>query len=490
MSNSIMNAHSFSKYIDLHSPGSIPYASTSRMPQATKLIEDRIMPSQPGNAGEAISSSLREEAAPACVDAERSEIVSNKPTTDVGRTLKRKAVNQELQVENNRNHKKIIDRDYNKDIVANPSAIVSSISPIRLDISDKEAPSSNPACSAEIEEIDSFTVEPTASQIPSKRKTPPSHVREDPRKKKIAGGNLAPQASPAAVTADHSPYVVNQSIPRAKVNYSSRILSFSRILEHSPKKRTYFRKEDVPSVPPLDLRPLRHSTVLPAPKKMKTNQGDVNSAGYESPIEDASRSMSAAPPASPEKKKRLEAEPSEMLLEMKERIAKHSMNKKQRDKVLKVKPKPVLPDNSIRMLGAAHHNDDSSIIYISSSPSSRASSPGPTEVSASKKQGVKGKSAKLAVEKRLPKGKKEKPQPMTPAEYARSLNSKPVDAGISVSGPPLARRKSTGSKVLAGKNIFYVGGDMRHASETTRGRMDIVCIFIALNIRTANPRRS
>ncbi|KAF8181108.1 DNA polymerase lambda [Pholiota molesta] len=126
------------------------------------------------------------------------------------------------------------------------------------------------------------------------------------------------------------------------------------------------------------------------------------------------------------------------------------------------------------MLGAAHHNDDSSIIYISSSPSSRASSPGPTEVSASKKQGVKGKSAKLAVEKRLPKGKKEKPQPMTPAEYARSLKSKPVDAGISASGPPLARRKSTGSKVLAGKNIFYIGGDMRHASETTRGRMDII----------------
>lgn len=210
---------------------------------------------------------------------------------------------------------------------------------------------------------------------------------------------------------------------------------------------------------------------------MKTKQDDVNSAEHDSPIEDANTSMSAAPPAAPKKKKRLGAEPGEMLLEMKERIATHSMNKRQRDKVLKLKPKPVLPDTSISIAEAAHRNDDSSIIYISSSPSSRASSPGPTEVSTSKKQGVKEKPARPAIEKRLPKGKKEKPQPMTPAEYARSLKSKPVDAGNSASGPPLARRKSNGSKVLAGKNIFYIGGDMRHASETTRGRMDIVCVF-------------
>lgn len=192
-----------SKYFDLHSPGSNPYASTSRMPQANNLFEDMDMPPPPGNVAEAISSSLAEEAAPACVDVERSEIVSNKPTTGSGRTLKRKAVDQEQEVEHN--HKKVIDRDYNKDIVANPSAIVPSISAIHPDDFDKEAPASNPECSAELEEIDSFTIEPTASQIPSKRKTPPSHVRESPRKKKIAGGNLAPQASPTVVTADHSP---------------------------------------------------------------------------------------------------------------------------------------------------------------------------------------------------------------------------------------------------------------------------------------------
>jgi DNA polymerase lambda len=69
-----------------------------------------------------------------------------------------------------------------------------------------------------------------------------------------------------------------------------------------------------------------------------------------------------------------------------------------------------------------------------------------------------------------PSGKKEKPQLMTPTEYAQRLmdNAAKVAEG----------RKSSVIKFLEGKNIFYIGGDMQYAGERTRGRMELVCYHL------------
>ncbi|KAF9472631.1 hypothetical protein BDN70DRAFT_915818 [Pholiota conissans] len=423
-------------------PGSFSYASASRLPAARNSVDMNISPS-----GIAAASAAKTGEAPTSVDVEDIQIPLRDPTADFGRTLKRKAVDQELEIEHVR--KKSNDRNHSQKIEENNPPVF----PTNANVSDMVPSLSAPPASAEVEEIDSFSVDLTGSQIPSKLKTPPRPARQSPRNKKLPCGNLAPQIAPNLVTADHSP-----------------ILSFSKSKADAPKKRGSFRKDAVASVPPLDLRPLRKATdILPAPKKTKRDDVD-----YDSPIEDAS--ISTATPTSPKKKKRLEAKPSEMYLEMKERMEKHS----KRDKVVKSKSKPVLPKPNGSAADAAHHNDEPPIIHISSSPSSRASSLGPTESSASKKkQGVKEKPVKPSVVRRVAKGKKEKPQPMTPVEYARFLQPNPADevsgnASSSTTAPSIPRRKKSTSKVLAGKNIVYLGGDMRHASEGTRGRMDII----------------
>ena len=80
-------------------------------------------------------------------------------------------------------------------------------------------------------------------------------------------------------------------------------------------------------------------------------------------------------------------------------------------------------------------------------------------------------------EKQKSRGKKVKPQLVTPAEYARMLQGKPAaaSAGNNDEERSLKKRKSSLVRFLEGKNIFYTGGDMKYATETTRGRMDIVC---------------
>jgi len=156
-----------------------------------------------------------------------------------------------------------------------------------------------------------------------------------------------------------------------------------------------------------------------------------------------------------------------MYLEVKKRIANHPSTKP-RGKVIKLKPsrKPV-----------AQPVDESSIIYISSSPSSRASSPAPVV----SKQKEKQKKAPVEKNKTKTKGKKEKPLPMTPADYARMLQAKLAAAASRDADPstskPIPKRKASTVKFLEGKHIFYTGGDRTHASETTRGRMDIVRFF-------------
>ena len=89
---------------------------------------------------------------------------------------------------------------------------------------------------------------------------------------------------------------------------------------------------------------------------------------------------------------------------------------------------------------------------------------------------------KPTVEKRKMK-KKEKLPPMIPAEYARLLQAKAAvaDTGTNEKGCNLKKRQKIPIvKFLEGKNIFYAGGDMKYASETTRGRMNIVGSSITL----------
>jgi hypothetical protein len=88
-----------------------------------------------------------------------------------------------------------------------------------------------------------------------------------------------------------------------------------------------------------------------------------------------------------------------------------------------------------------------------------------------------------AVEKPITKakGKKEKPPPMSPADYARMLQAKLAAAASKDADPstskPIPKRKASTVKFLEGKHIFYTGGDRTYASETTRGRMDLVGSF-------------
>ena len=212
--------------------------------------------------------------------------------------------------------------------------------------------------------------------------------------------------------------------------------------------------------PQLVLQPLYEVGFARPKPKTKTAVGSAarihNPNPSTSPIEEISVVL---PPAALENHKTAMSKTSDLYLEVKERI--HS-NIKQRDRLLK--------RGSSKMTAPV---DESSIIYVSSSPSSRASSPIPAMKSAltvTSKQGQK--TTKRPAEKR--KGK-EKPQPMTPTEYARSLNEKLAAAASDAADCSTSKpKKRTPVKFLEGKYIFYTGGDMKHASEMTRGRMDLV----------------
>ena len=216
--------------------------------------------------------------------------------------------------------------------------------------------------------------------------------------------------------------------------------------------------------PQLDLKPLYEVGFARPRPKTKTavaSAARINPNPPTSPIEEISVVLPPAALESQVENKTSMSKASDLYLEVKERIAKHS-SIKQRDRVLK--------RGSSKMTASV---DESSIIYVSSSPSSRPSSPiaaAKSAITVTSKQGQK--KTKQAVEKK--KGK-EKPQPMTPTEYARSLNEKLAAAASdsadrSTSNP----KKRTPVKFLEGKYIFYTGGDMKHASEMTRGRMDLV----------------
>ncbi|KAJ6554447.1 hypothetical protein B0H19DRAFT_1294205 [Mycena capillaripes] len=183
-----------------------------------------------------------------------------------------------------------------------------------------------------------------------------------------------------------------------------------------------------------------------------------------SPIEepDFSVLVSRFEPAATSTQPKVAAEPS-MFLQMKERIEKHSMMK--REKKLRKASKDghkVAGDEPSNLISG----DDSSIISVSSSP--RPSSPEPSRKPSAAKSSTKPKPKPQPVARPKPvptkKGKKEKVK-MYPKDYARMLNDQ---------SDPAKKPRPKVKQFLVGKVIFYTGGDMTLASESTMKRMQII----------------
>ncbi|KAG6884445.1 hypothetical protein C0993_011047, partial [Termitomyces sp. T159_Od127] len=167
----------------------------------------------------------------------------------------------------------------------------------------------------------------------------------------------------------------------------------------------------------------------------------------------------------------LEAAPS-LYLEVKQRIAAH-VSTRRRDKHIKVSSK-----SAATASGNATDDDDESVVDLSSASSSPRSSSPPKVVASTKRRNgkdmgiAKGKSKEVAEKPKAKgtKGKKEKPAPVTPEEYAQKLAEKvQAKMGATTTDVPIPNHR-----FLHGMNVFYTGGDMTYASERTRGRMDLI----------------
>jgi DNA polymerase lambda len=209
-----------------------------------------------------------------------------------------------------------------------------------------------------------------------------------------------------------------------------------------------------------------------------------------SPIEDASGLYAEHEPlgsTSPARKMTtLKAGPSRLYLEVKERVAKHASSKR-RDKVIKLAKK-----DTTTILAVAP--DESSIIYVSSAPPSRSSSPNPgvASLKTDPKKAPPAKVDKTKVKPIKPK-KAGKPPPMKPAEYVQYMQEKARIAQGKLAQEP---EKGVGSekigkkspfKFLQDKHIMYIGGDMVYASERTRGRMECVRSILSLHAPVIHP---
>ncbi|KAF7369789.1 DNA polymerase lambda [Mycena venus] len=190
-----------------------------------------------------------------------------------------------------------------------------------------------------------------------------------------------------------------------------------------------------------------------------------------SPIEDPDFSVlvSRFEPAATSTQPPLAAAPS-MFLQLQERMEKHAMMKREK-KLLKATSKPSAKVAEASKDGPSNpiSEDESSIISVSSS--SRPSSPESNRKPATTKSTAKPKPQPAAHSKpaHAKRGKKKEKVKMYPNEYARMLNEKSKETP-----DPAAKPRRKVDQFLKGKNIFYTGGDMTWASETTMGRMDLI----------------
>ncbi|KAJ2919657.1 hypothetical protein MD484_g855, partial [Candolleomyces efflorescens] len=244
----------------------------------------------------------------------------------------------------------------------------------------------------------------------------------------------------------------------------------SPILDFSPQGERPSRPITVKQGPQLPLVPNVDTALDKAPKKKSFRPQAIPEIGQasasDSLIEDSSfpeiPGLKTAIQKTATKSRAVAPEPSKLMLQLKERVARHAPSK--------VLPKTVKlgKAGTAPVSESAAPAGESSIIYVPSSPSSREGTPPPAK-KARKQPDLsnvdKGKQRAKGVVTAA-KGKKEKPKPVTPFEYAEQLKTKGL-AGKT-------QRRVSASPFLEGYNVFYTGGDRTYASETTRNRMEIL----------------
>ncbi|KXN90758.1 DNA polymerase lambda [Leucoagaricus sp. SymC.cos] len=248
-----------------------------------------------------------------------------------------------------------------------------------------------------------------------------------------------------------------------------RIGSFFRILSRPPSSGLRKPQHRAQKPPPPALKLPYSSLAYQTAEKGKQVGVDIDRRKVDqrdpstSPIEDPSMQSPAA-------KERLEgsvtaSNSSNLSLAAEERVARHVAMKRS-DKVISLGSKraeshiPSRPDT--RNLLA----QEITAVHAPSVPTSRGNATlhAPVLERPSRPKAIQRSRAQLRAQKHKA-NKKEKQAPISPAEYAKELLEKASSAN---------KAKNPNAQFLEGKNIFYIGGDMRFAGERTRGRMDLI----------------
>ncbi|KAJ2931934.1 hypothetical protein H1R20_g5152, partial [Candolleomyces eurysporus] len=227
----------------------------------------------------------------------------------------------------------------------------------------------------------------------------------------------------------------------------------SPILDFSPQGERPSRPITVKQGPQLQLVPVVHTVIDKPPKKKSFRPQAIPQIGQafasESLIEDGSFSEIPGLKTDAQKTK------------TKTRAV---LSEPMRPKTVKLGKAGTVPD----VPETAAPVGESSVIDLSSSPSSREGTPPPAKKARKQIDSStvdKGKQrVKTAVT--AAKGKKEKPKPVTPFEFAEQLKT------MGLAGK--TQRRVSSAPFLEGYNVFYTGGDRTYASETTRNRMEIL----------------
>ncbi|KAF9054054.1 hypothetical protein BJ165DRAFT_1435871 [Panaeolus papilionaceus] len=303
------------------------------------------------------------------------------------------------------------------------------------------------------DEIESFTLgiidAPLEKKTGKRKSTDDDEGATIPPKKRQASNLRSPQDSGLADTsATRSPI---SSFPDIKAKRGQR----EEPVLVTNKPQLHFVPLDEANLTRVGTK--HKGKTLAAQQSMKSKKDEFEPPT--SPIEDPSLIL---PEVAPKKSKALAVagQPSKLQMELQDRIAKHA-SVKPRDKVMKVAKQDANSKSTKPKPSTFITIDESDIFHISSSPSSRATSPERTKPSTSKRV-IKNEKSRTQVKGKGKAKAKEKPQPMTPAEYARWLTqSNPMSDGPK---PPL----------LQGISISYIGGDLNYASKSTRRRMELV----------------
>ncbi|KAJ7224647.1 DNA polymerase lambda [Mycena pura] len=274
--------------------------------------------------------------------------------------------------------------------------------------------------------------------------------------------SIQPVPSPASMRASPSPPTVIDHQPRPTLKRKESptkpdkpLRKKAAIDTHVSPPQTTSEPSKKPKSTTKAVRPIIQIPPPPVPENLSS-----------SPIEEPNFSVVVSrfePAATSTQPPKLAAEPSAFQL-MLQRTENHARMKRER-KLLKAGVK-----DSASSKARSSSIESSDIISVSSS--SRPASPEPARQPPAPSTKPKPKTKvpahdppKPAPPKKNAKGKKERVK-MYPKDYAQMLNDKLNE--------PADPKAKPCRKFLAGKTIFYVGGEMTWASETTKGRMEII----------------